>query len=285
MDFDLSLPSGRVRARRWGAEGAPLLLCVHGLSANLCGFTYLAEHLAGPHRQVVAIDLRGRGRSEVTPPGTYGLDRHARDVVDVATALGADEFDVAGWSLGALISMRVAFRNGDRLRSVTLIDHAGPSDSAALVPIRDGLDRLDAVVPTPDAYLQAIRAGGVIDPWSEFWDAYYTYELEQLDDGSWFPSTSREAAEEDLYQEWPRDWSDHWRALTMPTLLVRAMRPLNGGLIVPDRAVSALLATNPAVRVVETPESNHFTCIVDPVTLTAIEEVLVRSRETRNRMT
>ena len=147
------------------------MLCVHGLSANLCGFTYLAEHLAGPHRQVVAIDLRGRGRSEVTPPGTYGLDRHARDVVDVATALGADEFDVAGWSLGALISMRVAFRNGDRLRSVTLIDHAGPSDSAALVPIRDGLDRLDAVVPTPDAYLQAIRAGGVIDPWSEFWDA------------------------------------------------------------------------------------------------------------------
>ena len=60
---------------------------------------------------------------------------------------------------------------------------------------------------------------------------------------------------------------------------------LNGGLIVPDRAVSALLATNPTVRVVETPESNHFTCIVDPVTLTAIEEVLVRSRETRNRMT
>ena len=66
------------------AGGAPLLLCVHGLSTNLCGFTSLAEHLAGPHRQVVAIDLRGRGRSEVTPPGTYGLDSHARDVVDVA---------------------------------------------------------------------------------------------------------------------------------------------------------------------------------------------------------
>jgi hypothetical protein len=43
VDFDLNLPSGRVRARRWGAEGAPLLLCIHGLSANLCGFTYLAE--------------------------------------------------------------------------------------------------------------------------------------------------------------------------------------------------------------------------------------------------
>ncbi len=274
MDIDLNLPSGRIRARRWGAEGAPLLLCVRGLSANLCGFTDVAEHLASPDRQVVAIDLRGRGRSEITPPGSYGVENHARDILDVATAFGANEFDLAGWSLGALIAMRVALRDGDRLRTVTLIDHAGPADAAALAPIRDGLARLDAVVPAPDAYLEAVRAGGVIDPWSPFWDAYYTYELRQLPDGLWSPSTSRAAAEEDLYQEWPNDWRDHWRALTMPTVLVRAMKPLNGALIVPDRAVEALAATNPAVRVVQTPESNHFTCILDPVTLTAMQEIL-----------
>jgi len=132
---------------------------------------------------------------------------------------------------------------------------------------------LDAVAPTPDAYLQTIRDGGVINPWSPFWDAYYTYELEQLPDGSWSPTTSRAAAEEDLYQEWPRDWSDHWRALTMPTVVVRAIKPLNGALIVPDRAIEALAATNPAVRVVNTPESNHFTCIVDPITRAAIREI------------
>ncbi|MFZ0833139.1 MAG: alpha/beta hydrolase [Mycobacterium sp.] len=274
MDFDLSLPSGRIRARRWGDEGAPLLLCVHGLSANLTAFAELGERLGGPQRQVVAFDLRGRGRSEVTPPGTYGLDNHARDVLAVADQLGADEFDVAGWSLGALICMRLALFAPARLRSVTLIDHAGPSDRAALVPIRAGLDRLDAVVATPDAYIEAIRADGVIEPWSAFWDACYTYELEQFADGLWRPSTFRGAAEEDLYQDWPGDWSDHWRALTMPTLLIRALKPLNGALIVPDRAVAGLLSTNPAVRVVETPDSNHFTCIVDPITLSAVDELL-----------
>ena len=129
-------------------------------------------------------------------------------------------------------------------------------------------------MPTQDAYLQAIRAAGVIDPWSPFWDAYYLYELKQLPDGSWSPSTSRAAAEEDLHQEWPSDWSDHWHAFTMPTVLVRAMKPLNGALIVPDRAVDALVATNPKVRVVETPESNHFTCIIDPITLAAMRERL-----------
>jgi pimeloyl-ACP methyl ester carboxylesterase len=274
VDVDLLLPSGRIRARRWGDDGAPLLLCVHGLSANLCGFTYLAEHLASRDRRVVAIDLRGRGRSEITPPGSYGLGNHARDILDVATMLGANDFDLAGWSLGALIAMEVAVRSGDRLRSVTLIDHAGPADAAALAPIRSGLTRLDAVVSTPDAYLEMIRRVGAIDSWSPFWDAYYTYELEQLADGSWSPSTSRAAAEEDLYQDWPGDWRDHWRALTMPTALVRALKPLNGALIVPDRAVAALVATNPKVRVVETPDSNHFTCVTDPITATATEEIL-----------
>jgi pimeloyl-ACP methyl ester carboxylesterase len=274
VDFDLMLPSGRIQARRWGDDDAPLLLCVHGLSANLCGFTYLAERLASRDRRVVAIDLRGRGRSEITPPGSYGLGNHARDILDLATMLGANDFDLAGWSLGALIAMEVALRSGDRLRSVRLIDHAGLADAAALAPIRSGLTRLDAVVSTPDAYLETIRRSGAIDSWSPFWDAYYTYELEQLADGSWSPSTSRTAAEEDLYQDWPGDWSDHWRALTMPTALVRALKPLNGALIVPDRAVAALVATNPKVRVVETPDSNHFTCIVDPLTATAMEEIL-----------
>ena len=274
MDFDLSLPAGRIRARRWGPDDAPLLLCVHGLSANLTAYTHLAEQLAGENRQVVAFDLRGCGRSEVTAPGSYGIDSHVTDVLGVADALGADVFDIAGWSLGALIAMHVALHAGARLRSVTLIEHAGPAQSAALVAIREWLWRLDLVTATPVDYLGKIRGGGFIDPWSPFWDAFYSYELAQRADGSWSPLTSRVAAEEDFDQPWPRDWSDHWRALTMPAVLVRATRPLNGALIVPDRAVTAVRAVNPSVRVVETPDSNHFTCLVDPVTVGALTGML-----------
>jgi pimeloyl-ACP methyl ester carboxylesterase len=61
---------------------------VPGLSANLCGFDRLAERLAGDTRQLVAIDLRGRGRSEVTGAGTYGWRNHARDVLGIAGAVG-----------------------------------------------------------------------------------------------------------------------------------------------------------------------------------------------------
>ena len=82
-DSDISLASGRLRVRRWGAADAPAVVCVPGLSANLCGFDRLAERLAGETLQLVAIDLRGRGRSEVTGPGTYGWRNHARDVLDI----------------------------------------------------------------------------------------------------------------------------------------------------------------------------------------------------------
>ncbi|BBY16045.1 alpha/beta fold hydrolase [Mycolicibacterium litorale] len=273
MEFDLQLPSGRVRARSWGAEDAPILLCVHGISANLTAFTYLAERLAGQDRRVVAFDLRGRGRSEITPPGTYGLERHAADVLAVTGALGADTVDLAGWSLGALIAMRVARDHGARVRTLSLIDHIGPAQRAALGPVREGFARLDAAVATPAAYLDSVRAAGVVDPWTPFWDEHHTYELAQQPDGMWRPTTSRAASEEDLFQRWPTDWADHWTALTMPTVAIRATRPINGAALISDEAVAAMRSANPAIRVVDV-DSNHFTCIVDPATVDAVEQNL-----------
>src|SRR5919199_948487 len=138
VEFDIALSSGTVHAARWGAPDALLAFCVHGLSANLHGFDFLAERIAGPERQVVAIDLRGRGRSEITPPGTYGLTAHAQDVLEAATALGADRFDLVGWSLGALIGITTAGLAAERLRTLTLIDHCGRADPAADAAVRQG---------------------------------------------------------------------------------------------------------------------------------------------------
>ncbi len=266
MDFDLTLPSGRVRARRWGPPDAPLLLCVHGLSANLTVFDFVAAQLAGD-RQLVAFDLRGCGRSDVSPPGGYGMASHADDVLAVADALGATEFDAAGWSMGALILMAVARRNPSRLRSVSLIEHAGPAESRALAAVRNWLGRLDMVTDTAEAYLGQLRHTGLSD-------AFYTYEIERREDGRWRALTSHAAALEDMDQPWPKDWSDYWRALTMPAVLVRALRPISGGLIVPDRAVAALRDFNPSVRVVDAPDSDHFTVMVDPLTVGALTGVL-----------
>src|ERR1700759_2519918 len=98
-EFDLDLASGCMHAQRFGDPDAPMVIAVPGLSANMHGFDHLAAHLvADSDHQVAAVDLRGRGKSETTGRGTYGLQSHARDMFEAATLLGQDRFDWIGWS-------------------------------------------------------------------------------------------------------------------------------------------------------------------------------------------
>jgi 3-oxoadipate enol-lactonase len=133
-DFDIPLESGRLRVRRWGAANAPAVVCVPGLSANLCGFDRLAERLAGDTLQLVAVDLRGRGRSEVTGAGSYGWRNHARDVLGIADAVGAPSVAIIGQSSGAAIAMTCAHLDPSRVGRLVLVDLAGSPDERAVVP-------------------------------------------------------------------------------------------------------------------------------------------------------
>ena len=219
-ELSLDLPAGRLAAVAHGPADGPLVLCVHGLSANARAWDALAEHLAADGRRVVAVDVRGRGLSEAAVPG--GLDAHAADVVAAATALGAETFDLAGWSMGALIGILAAGPAAGRLRRLILIDHAGRMDDSATAVVRAGLDRLDAIVADPADHVAAVRAAGGIEQWSEQWDAVYRRELREAEDGRWVARTSRSACERDLIDMLERDWEEAWRRLTQPTLLVRS---------------------------------------------------------------
>jgi pimeloyl-ACP methyl ester carboxylesterase len=273
-EFDIELRSGRVHAQRWGSADAPLTLCVHGLSANMHAFDFLAERLAAPDRQIVAIDLRGRGRSAITPPGTYGLAAHAEDVLEVATRMGAERFDAVGWSLGGLIGITAAAQAGHRLRTLTLIDHAGYESQAAQDGVRAGLGRLDAVVERPEIFVDAVRAAGAVTPWSEYWERLYRYEMVPVGAG-FAPSTSKHACLEDLDAPERAGIRASWPKITMPALLVRATVPLAGGDVVTEADRDALQATAADLRVVEI-DRNHFGVMTDERTATAIAERLAR---------
>ena len=234
-EFDLALPSGRVHVRRFGSASAPLVVGVPGISANLSGFDYLGERLGGEARQLVAVDLRGRGLSDVTPPGTYGPKSHAQDLIAIADALGARRFSLIGQSSGALISMLVAQAAGDRLERVVLVDLCGAPDDSAVVPVEAAIHRLETVFPSVDAYIELFKSRGVISDWSDYWDRYLRYELKPVEGGV--------AARSNLAAV----WEDHcwhkgiltlgedsgvyrlWRHLTMPVLLLYAQREILPG--------------------------------------------------------
>jgi pimeloyl-ACP methyl ester carboxylesterase len=270
-ELSLALPSGRLQAIEHG--GGPLVLCVHGLSANARAFDVIGERLAAAGKHVVAPDLRGRALSDVTPPGSYGLGSHAADAISIANELGAETFDYVGWSMGALVGILAASLAAGRLRRLVLIDHAGGMDESALDAVRAGLNRLSAVVDDPQEYVDAIRAASAIENWTELWDAFYRRELGQAEDGRWVARTNRAACEEDIDDGLARDWTEAWRPLAMPTLLVRCARPLNGGFIVPESERDRLVATAADVSVVEV-DANHFDVMTAGETADAIADFL-----------
>lgn len=267
-EIGIHLTSGRLQAVRHGDEEAPLVLCGHGLSANARAWDAVGAHLAAEGHRVVALDFRGRGLSEVTPPGSYRLGAHAADVVDAADALGAETFDYIGWSMGALIGILAAGTAPGRLRRLILVDHAGRMDDAAVRVVRAGLDRLDAIVADPAEHVANVRAAGGIEHWAQQWDAMYRRELQEAEDGRWIARTARAACEEDLDDMLGRDWLEDWRRLAMPTLLVRSTRAIEGGYIVPADQRDGLVATGRDVTVVEV-DGTHSDVMTAQATLRA----------------
>lgn len=99
---------------------APLVLAVHGITANSRSWVAVARALEGWAR-LVAVDLRGRGASRELP-GPFGLAVHGEDLLAVLGQLGARRAVLAGHSLGAYIVARFAVEHPDRVEQVVMVD-------------------------------------------------------------------------------------------------------------------------------------------------------------------
>jgi pimeloyl-ACP methyl ester carboxylesterase len=265
QEFDLELPSGRFHAQRFGSDKGRLVLCLPGLSANMKGFDFLCERLLRDDLQLVAVDLRGRGLSEVTPPGTYGWVNHAKDVFAIADALGARRFSLLGMSMGGAVAMVCAWMDAPRVERVVLLDICGIPDETANAPILAAVSRLGAVYPSVEAYLALVRQIGTVEPWSEYWERYFRYELEPVEGGVTARSNPAAVMEDGVFGGGAFAFGDGagvyalWHSLSMPTLLLRASRELLPGFgrIVSDRDRERFGRDVPSATVVDV-DANHY---------------------------
>jgi lipase len=130
---DVDVAGGKLACFHLG-KGAdrPAVVAVHGITANSRAWLPVARALEDRAR-LVAVDLRGRGRSSGLP-GPYGVDRHARDLLAVVDALALEPVVLAGHSLGAYIVARLAAACADRVDALVLVDGGLP------IPGGDNLD-------------------------------------------------------------------------------------------------------------------------------------------------
>ncbi len=270
--LSLQVSQGTLRAHQFGSPEGPLTLCVHGLSSNSRSFDYLGEALAVTGRRIIAIDLRGRGWSEITRAGTYGWANHARDVLEIARNLGAGRFDYVGHSMGAFVGMHVARMAEGRVGKMVLIDAIGTPEPAALLPILAGAKRLGALHKDADAYVATVRSLGTVEPWSDYWETHYRYDLVPVPGGV-SPRTDRDAVGEDLVYAGTQRPESMWPSIAAETLLVRSGRALGSGYIVRASDRDRFVAAAPRRRAIDV-DANHYGVMTHPQTAAAVVEFL-----------
>ncbi|HEY5947489.1 MAG TPA: alpha/beta fold hydrolase [Kofleriaceae bacterium] len=110
-------------------QGDPVVL-LHGLGSSTEDWEPQIAALA-PRYRVIAIDMRGSGRSRdlTHPGGPFSIATFAADTVAVIDHLGAAPAHIVGLSMGGMVAFQLAVDHARVVRTMTIIN-SGP----ALVP-------------------------------------------------------------------------------------------------------------------------------------------------------
>ena len=122
-----------------GAARCPVV-CIHGLTRNSADFEEVAPWIAAQGRRVIAVDVRGRGRSARDPDAKrYNPVVYAADVLQLLDEAGIARAVFVGTSMGGIITMAIAMK---RLRAIAaaVLNDVGPVIAMA------GLNRIKGYV-------------------------------------------------------------------------------------------------------------------------------------------
>lgn len=151
------------------------VVCLHGLTRNSRDFEVLAPRIAAQGRRVLALDVRGRGRSAWDPNLlNYNPAVYAGDVAALLEQGGIARAHFIGTSMGGLITLTLSALRPDLIAGVVLND-VGPEVGAA------GLARISGYVGgTPQvatwaeaaAYAKAVNGQALPHLSDSDWDRF-----------------------------------------------------------------------------------------------------------------
>ena len=274
-------------AQRWPAPvpGGPVVLGLHGLSANRLAFLPLLEHL-GDDVELVSLDARGRGLSDKpADPAAYGMRRHADDAAAVLAHLGLGPALVVGHSMGAWVGLQLAAHHPGLVRALVCVDGGffpdlpeGITPAQAVDAIMgEGWDvRLAATLPSAQVLLDAFEAhpafAGI---WSDGLAEHLLEGLEMAPDGTARARCTVLAARTDTVDYWsPEGRLPSARAdlplVECPVTLLRA----TAGFCVSPATMAPMMSTAaceqfaeelPGLRVRTVEGTNHYSIGYGPV--------------------
>ncbi|HET7474648.1 MAG TPA: alpha/beta fold hydrolase [Dermatophilaceae bacterium] len=245
------------------------MLALHGITATHMAWSVVAGLL--PEVDLIAPDLRGRGRSAQLP-GPYGFAAHAADMMALLDALDLDRVVVAGHSMGGFVAVSLASRYPDRVTDLVLVDGGLPVGRPEDPAPEGGIDallgpaaaRLAMTFPTRAAYHEFWRAHPAIGP---MWGAAVQRYVD--DDLIGEPPELRSSCREEAMRWDGAEVADNARNLAsllrvgVPLRFLRAPRGLlDGAPLYRDEAVRRLLSAVPGATWSTVPDTNHYSVLL-----------------------
>lgn len=132
----------RMHYLHWGYAGDPPLLLLHGLASNARIWERVAPLLAEAGYRLLALDLRGHGRTD-RPEAGYDFETVTADVAAFVQALDLERPVLMGHSWGAMVALEYASRWPE-----------GASSPAALVLVDGAIGGMRDI---PGATWEAVR--------------------------------------------------------------------------------------------------------------------------------
>ncbi|MCK9916008.1 alpha/beta hydrolase [Microbacteriaceae bacterium K1510] len=225
---------------RFGEWTVRPILVIPGITSPAATWTNVGSAL-GRLRDVIILDVRGRGLSESGPDLDYSLDACADDLVEFVRAFGFEGVDIVGHSVGG----RIALRAVERIENCARLVLVDPPLSGPDTPMR---------VKEVDQYLRAIalaKAGAPLDELRKVLPPLAEGDLALR--AEWLP-TCEEAAIKASHDGLQTDdvWKDI-RTVRIPLLVMAAGEPA----LITSEDLAVIAALQPTSRSIVI-ESGHM---------------------------
>jgi pimeloyl-ACP methyl ester carboxylesterase len=115
----------RLHLRRTPGPTDETAFYIHGLGGSSLNWTDLAAQLSG-HAQGIAVDLPGAGRSQPAAGFKFDLADHADTVANLMRGMNLGPVHLFGNSMGGAVSMLLAAKYPELVRTLTLVSPAVP---------------------------------------------------------------------------------------------------------------------------------------------------------------
>jgi pimeloyl-ACP methyl ester carboxylesterase len=258
-----------------GAETGPPIICLHGLTRNHKDFDDITEQLQMMGRRVIALDVRGRGRSDRDPnPQNYNPVVYVKDVMSIMSALMIPRAVFIGTSMGGLVTMILAAFAPNMVAGAVFNDIGPEIDSA-------GLRRIQGYVGTTVKMANWQEAGTVISASGEatypgrdaaFWIDFAKRNCIETDSGIVFdydPAIAQVAARPSDGPV-PTMWEQFSAFSDIPTAVIRgAISDLLSADI-----VERMRDVKPDLIIAEVPNVGHAPLLTEAEALNAISAVI-----------